>query len=126
MLGLSYFSLAASITSCIHTIHSFSWLAHFFPFFFLLFIIHLKKKGTFKVKIGEPVITKQNRQKHRLERDKYMQCEQHGHRHSTIDRANVPYFWSHCILQFEKVYDNEILTDLYRRIHFIFIHFFPC
>ena len=54
-----------------------------------------------------------------------MQCEQHGHRHSTIDRANVPYFRSHCILQLEKVYDNEILTDLYRRITLYSSAFFP-
>ena len=28
----------------------------------------------------------------------------------TIDRANVPYFRSHRILQFEIAYENEILT----------------
>ena len=33
--------------------------------------------------------------------------------------------WSHCILQLEKVYDNEILTDLYRRINLYSSAFFP-
>ena len=38
----------------------------------------------------------------------------------TIDRANVPYFRSHHILQFEIAYENEILTDLNRPIHLLY------
>ena len=41
----------------------------------------------------------------------------------TINHANVPYFQSYCILQFEIAYENEILTDPNRPL--VFISFFP-